>query len=560
MKGSFFEGFALWRKTQSHAGLMESLRVRIIVSCIFGTAIFAGISYRLADLMVLEENWPKKVAPHQNEIIRKADITDRNGALLATSITTASCHADPSVIIDVNEAAEKLSRIRELPSAKVIRQKLSDKSKHFVWLARHITPQVQERVMDLGIPGIDFQKDYKRVYIHGNLFSHIIGCSDIDGNGVSGIEKKFNEKLVNHNDLNKKLILSLDLRIQSIMHEELQKSINTFKAIGGNVILMATSGEIIAMVSLPDFDPNDVANTTSINMFNRNTLGVFEPGSTLKILNVAIALDSGAAKINSMFDATTPIKLGRHTISDFRGKNRALTLAEAFVFSSNIAAVQIAKKFGIAVQKMYMKKFGIMDKVQLEIPEIGTPIIPARWTEATAMTLSYGYGISISPIQLTSIVSSIINDGKRVQPTLLRNREQASEEQVVSRKTSSIIRELMRAVICYGTGKKAGVEGMDIIGKTGTSYKICGKGYGNASNRARITTFIGGFPKDKPRYVLLVMLDDPKGTDDTYGFATAGWNAAPTAHNIFQQILPILDNGIRNQESMLQVTQYIKLN
>jgi cell division protein FtsI (penicillin-binding protein 3) len=510
--------------------------------------------------MVFEESSAVKVVPDQGGVIRKADIVDRNGSILATSITTASCYADPSVIIDINDAAIKLSKIRELPKTDIIRQKLNDKTKHFVWITRHVTPQLREKIMDLGIPGINFQKDYKRIYIHGNLFSHIIGCSDIDGNGVSGIEKKFNNQLVISNDTKKKLILSLDLRIQSIIHEELQKNVRKFKAVGGNAILISTSGEIIAMVSLPDFDPNDVAKTTSINMFNRNTLGVFEPGSTFKILNVAIALDSGAARLDSMFDATVPIKLGRYTISDFRGKNRMLSLVEAFVFSSNIASVQIARQFGFDTQERYMMNFGVMEKIHLEIPEIGPPIIPSIWNNA-ATTVSYGYGVSISPIHLLSIVTSIVNDGIKVWPTLLRNGARHTDEQIISKRTSAIVRELMGAVIRYGTGRKAGVDGIDIIGKTGTSYKIHGRGYGNENKRSRITTFIGGFPGNKPKYLLLVMLDDPKPIEGTHGFATAGWNVAPMAHDIFKRVIPILDDGIHNkQESILQVTKYLNLN
>jgi cell division protein FtsI (penicillin-binding protein 3) len=539
---------------------MEILRVRVTFFCVIGLMLIFGVLYRLADVMVLREKWPDKIAVIKDTIVKKADIVDRNGNILASSIATASCYADPSVMIDAEDAAIKLSKIPELPSYSAIKQKIQDKNKHFVWITRHVTPKLQEKIMDLGIPGINFQKDYKRIYIYGNLFSHVIGCSDIDGNGVSGIEKRFNDQLIKSNALEKKLVMSLDLRIQSIIHEELQKSVKEFKAIGGNAILMSTTGEILAMVSFPDFDPNDVAKTTILNMFNRNTLGVFEPGSTFKILNVAIALDSGSARINSLFDASTPINLGRHTIRDFRGKNRWLSLAEAFVFSSNIAAVKIAQETGTNAQIHYMKKFGVMDKGNLEIPENGAPIIPSKWTEATTMTVSYGYGVSISPIQLITIISSIVNDGFKIYPSLLRGASQISGERLISSETSAIVRELMRAVIRYGTGKKAGVDGIDIIGKTGTSYKVLGKSYGSDANRARITTFVGGFPKDNPKYMLLVMLDNPQPAAGTHGFATAGWNAAVTAHNIFSHVIPILDDGIHHEESDLKVTRYIKLN
>jgi cell division protein FtsI (penicillin-binding protein 3) len=510
--------------------------------------------------MIIDEHNTSTISIQKNEIIRKADIVDRNGELLATSITTASCYGDPSVVIDIDDAARKLSKIPELPSFELIKQKLSDKNKHFVWIMRHVPPRVQEKVMDLGIPGIALQKDYKRIYIHGNLFSHVIGCSDIDGNGISGLEKRFNDELNRHAESRKKLAISLDIRLQSIMYDELQESVQKFGAIGGNAILMTTDGEILAMVSLPDFDPNDLSKTMSINMFNRNTLGVFEPGSTLKILNVAIALDSGSARVNSTFDATTPIRLGRHMIKDFRGKNRTLSLAEAFVFSSNIAAVKIAQNFGVKTQREYLKKFGIFEKTQIELPEVGAPIIPTRWSEATTMTVSYGYGISVSPLQLITAVTSIVNDGQRVYPSILRGRGRVSGNHIVSIETSEIVRDLMRAVICYGTGKKAGVEGVDIIGKTGTTYKIMGKGYGTDSNRARITTFVGGFPKDKPRYMLIVMLDNPRPIEGTHGFATAGWNVAPTAHNILKRIIPLLNIATKPSNPDLRVTKYMKLN
>jgi cell division protein FtsI (penicillin-binding protein 3) len=511
--------------------------------------------------MIIDDHGTSNTSIQSNEIIRKADIIDRTGTLLATSITTGSCYADPSVIINICDAAKKLSNIPELPTFEVIKQKLRDKNKHFVWIIRHVPPQIQEKIMDLGIPGIALQKDYKRIYVHGNLFSHVIGCSDIDGNGVSGLEKKFNKELNNQANVQKKLAISLDIRLQSIIHEELQGCIQEFGAIGGNAILMRTDGEILALVSLPDFDPNDLAKTMTINMFNRNTLGVFEPGSTFKILNVAIALDSGAARVDSTFDATTPIRLGRHSIKDFRGKNRKLSLVEAFVYSSNIAAVKIAQSFGVRTQVSYMKRMGIFDKTEVELPEVGTPIIPKRWSEATSMTVAYGYGVSVSPLQLLTVISSIVNDGRRISPTVLLGNGHVADQRVVSSRTSEIVRDLMRAVICHGTGKKAGVEGVDIIGKTGTSYKISGRGYGTDANRARITTFVGGFPKDKPKYMLLLMLDNPRPREGTYGFATAGWNVAPLASKIFKRIIPLLNDGLKPPPNQnLQVTKFLKLN
>ncbi|MDR1365130.1 MAG: penicillin-binding protein 2 [Holosporales bacterium] len=493
---------------------------------------------------------------------RKADIVDRNGELLATSIVTASCFADPSAMIDADEAVEKLSKIHGMPDSNKLKMRMSDRTKRFVWLLRHVSPQLQEQIMDLGIPGIHFQKDYKRIYIHGNLFSHVVGCSDIDGVGVCGLEKSFSKELTAFGTENKSLVTTLDIRLQAIAHEELRNAVSKFKAAGGNVVLMSNTGEILAMVSLPDFDSNDLRSCSINDMFNRNTLGAYEPGSVLKIVNVAIALDSGSAMLSSVYDATHSLKIGKFSVTDFRGKKRPLTLAEAFVYSSNIAAAKIEQGFGARIQRAYMELLGLLDKASLEIPEVGSPIIPKIWNETAAMTISYGYGLAITPLTLISAVTSILNDGMRVTPTLIYGKRKRSVDgdRVVSSETSRALRDLMRLVVRYGTGKKASVDGVEIIGKTGTAYQTQGRGYGADCNRKRITTFIGGFPKDVPQYMLLVSLDNPKATDETNGFATAGHNVAPTAKNIFKRIVPLLYSADHEpDDSDLKSLKYVKL-
>ncbi len=560
---AFSEGFALWRKSEDHSALMSKLRIRMIFSGVCGGILFFCISYRLTDIMVINQLLhTHNFIYAKDEIIKKADIVDRNGELLATSLSTASCYIDPSVVIDPEETALKLSKITGFPDYNHIKQKLKDKNKHFVWITRHVTPQIQEKVFDLGLPGVQFQRDYKRIYIHGNLFSHVIGCSDIDGNGVCGLEKQYTNELFVKDILPKKLVTTLDLRIQSIIYEELNSAIEKFNAEGGNVILMSVDGEVLAMVSLPDFDPNNLKSSSSDAMFNRNTLGAFEQGSILKILNTAIALDSGSATLASKFDASDPIKIGRFSIKDFKGKNRPLTLAEAFVFSSNIASAKIAQNFGSKIQKKYMEKFGMLGKPKIELPELGHSIVPINWTETTCMTVSYGYGLAVTPLQLLTAVTSVINDGVEITPTLIyaKSRQSSQKLQLVSSETSAIIRDLMRAVVCFGTGKKAAVDGVEIFGKTGTAYKMTGKNYGSDGNRKRITTFLGGFPKNKPEYMLLISLDNPKSTPETFGYATAGWNIAPTAKNVFNRIVPILYNGKNNHsDSELKVVKYLKL-
>ena len=448
-----------------------------------------------------------------------------------------------------------------MPKIDKIRHKLKDRNKHFVWLMRHVHPTIEKQIMDMGIPGIHFQKDYKRIYIHGNLFSHVIGCTDIDCNGVCGIEKHFNNDLIVSDFSNKKLQLTLDLRIQSIIHEELEAGVKMFHAKGGNAILIKTNGEILAIVSLPDFDPNNLKKYSNSDMFNRNTLGVFEQGSIMKVVTAAIALDSGSSTPGSIFDASTSIKVGKFSITDFKGKNRPLTLAEAIVFSSNIACAKIAQKFGTKIQKEYFKKLGLLERLHLELPEVGAPLIPKDWTEISSMTIAYGYGIALSPLQVLATITSITNGGIKINPHLVLQEDKTLHERVVSEKTSKIVRELMRGVVLYGTARKASVDGVDMFGKTGTAYKRKGrKGYGNQANRDRLTSFVGGFPLENPKYMLLVSLDSPQGDSSTHGYATAGWNVAPVAKNIISRIISLISDSNLSENKPLSIQKYLKLN
>jgi cell division protein FtsI (penicillin-binding protein 3) len=308
------------------------------------------------------------------------------------------------------------------------------------------------------------------------------------------------------------------------------------------MVMEIETGEILAMVSFPDFDPNLPNENEPKATFNRNTLGVYEPGSTFKIFNIAIALESGTATLKSVYDATQPIKIGRFTITDFRGKNRILSLAEAFIFSSNIAAIKIAQQFGTQTQKSYFEKFGIFKTATVQIPEIGQPLIPSSWTPVTTMTASYGYGISVTPLQVLTTFGGIVNDGHKPCPTLIFQESSLLNTDksfpIVSRQTSQHIRNFMRMNAREGKCRKADVGGFKVFAKTGTAYQAKRGGYGQV--KSRTTSCIGGFPYDKPRYIFLIMLDDPKPTKTTHGFAAAGWNAAPTAGKMIARMAPLL--------------------
>ncbi|MDP2193002.1 MAG: penicillin-binding protein 2 [Alphaproteobacteria bacterium] len=550
-----------WHRGLEYATILQAAKQRAIVVGLGLLFAFAAVLWRLGDLMLFSdrENVCLKQADHF-QILRR-NIVDRNNEIIATNIITASAYVNPKKLLNIDEDSKKIAAVLKNISAKDLKKKL-DVDKTFVWLARHIPPKLQQSLNNLGIPGLSMYRDQTRIYPHNHLFSHVLGMCGRDGDGLSGIEQLFDVDLQQgENDL----ALSLDLRVQHAAHDRLLEGLSEFSAIGGNAIVMnAKTGEILAMVSLPDFDPHKPDLKQVDAMFNRNTLGVYEPGSVFKIANFAIGLETGKANLNSMYDGSHPIKLGRFTINDFKGLNRVMTLTEAFLKSSNIASVKIAQSFGIKVQKEYLRKFGALDKAHIELPEVGGPIIPKDWREPSLMSVSYGYGLSQTPVQILTVITSIVNHGMRVQPTLLkRNAYKASEDnRVVSEKTSRIIRKLMRKVVLEGTAKNANVEGVSVFGKTGTVYKKQGKGYG----KGQITTFVGGFPAEDPEIMIIVMLDDPKPTKESHGYAAAGWNSTKVARRIIEDIAPFyvktcsVENTVdfMTQEDVLSTIDTIK--
>ncbi|MDR3285447.1 MAG: penicillin-binding protein 2 [Holosporales bacterium] len=519
---------------------------RLLIVSIAFSCFFFLICIRLTDVMIFGPRKSYNInslnSPFEQSIPR-ADIVDRNGNILATHLITASVYADTDDIQNPKQAAELLHSVLEECLVSELEKKLSS-GKRFIWLARHLTPKKQDAIRHLGIPGIYFKKDYKRVYPYSRLASHIIGFCDIDGYGIAGVEKSFEKFLRQSNEA---LRLSIDIRAQHILMKMLSEAIKEFSAIGGNAIfLKVKTGEIIAMESLPNIDLNHPSEFNEKNFFNINTLGVIEPGSVLKVLNVAIGLETGKITMNSVFDATKPIKIGKFVVSDFKGKDKILTLRESFIYSSNIASIKMLQAFGGAIQKKFFEDFGLFDPISLEISEIGHPIFPKRWTEATAMSCSYGYGIAVSPLRILATVNGIINDGIFIEPTIIYNKK-CNYRKIILKRTSRIIRDLMRDAIIDGTGRRANIKGYRVFGKTGTTYKNKKGGYLNDANRARITSCIIGFPFEDPEYILLFMLDEPKSTEKTFGYATAGWNVAPYSGKTIEMLAPILGISFSNE-------------
>lgn len=537
---------------------LEQARNRLMVTAAVIALAFTTIGLRLVDATLLREGAePRqtKAAEAGTLPVGRADIVDRNGNLLATSLATASLYADPKLVIDPREAAKKLVAVLpDLDYADLV-QKLSA-DKRFVWIRRNLPPRQQYLVHRQGIPGVYFEREERRFYPAGNLTAHVVGFTGVDNSGLAGIERFFDKRLRNESQ---PLQLSLDLRLQHILKKEIVAAVDEFRAIGAaGMIYDVHNGEVLAMVSLPDFDPHNPDGLSEDTLFNRNTLGVYEMGSTFKIFNTAMALDSGKVRLTDSFDATRGIKVGRFTISDFHGKNRWLTVPEIMQHSSNIGSVRMALTAGVPTQQAFMQKVGFFRPAPLELPEMGWPLIPNPWREVNAMTISFGHGMSVSPMHTVSATGGIINHGIMHRPTLLKRdpNEKLEGERVVSEATSEAIRRLMRLVVTQGTAKSANVPGYLVGGKTGTADKQKGRSY--ASN-ARLSSFIGAFPMNAPRYVVYVMVDEPKPSANTHGYATGGWVAAPTGGRIIKQIGPLL--GVQPvDETAPHVVQALHIN
>ncbi|MEK9971202.1 MAG: penicillin-binding protein 2, partial [Ferrovibrio sp.] len=526
---------------------LDASRGRLVIGIGLFSLAFLVLGGRLVELTVIRNASEPAVARAFNPelgarttLMERQPIVDRNGQIIATNLKIASLYADPRKVQNPAGAATRIAQVLpELPVGELHAKLASGKS--FVWLKRALTPREQYEVNRLGIPGLYFHSEQRRIYPQGSLAVHVVGYTDIDGKGISGIEQHFDEQLRDPTRTGDPLELSIDLRVQHVMRDEVAKAIEAFNAIGGGGIVMDIyTGEIISLVSLPDFDPAEPGTASKDARFNRITLGVYEMGSTMKTLNTAMALDYGTVKLNSGYDASRPIQISRFTIKDDHPKNRWLSVPEIFMYSSNIGSAKMAVDVGPERQRDFMQLMGMLNKPALELPEIGAPLVPRNWKTVETMTISFGHGLSVTPLQLATATSALINGGVLHPPTLIKRPPgmPAPGRQVIRRDVSDVMRKLMALVVEDGTGKKAEVSGYLVGGKTGTSEKVNERGGYN--RKALFNTFVAGFPMNNPRYIVQVMLDEPKGNKSTYGFATAGWTAAPTAGRVITRIAPML--------------------
>jgi len=531
-----------------HSLLKAGDPTRRLLVLIAGVALsFSVIAARLVDINLFPPvGKGQSTARIAEPRIARPDIVDRNGVILATDIQTASLHANPRKIVDIDEAIEQVTTVLKDLDVKVLRRKLSSK-RAFVWIKRELSPGEQAAVHRLGIPGFYFTTESRRVYPHGRTAAQVLGYVNIDNIGAAGIEKYLDrQQLIGRNGAKRQAALapvrlSLDVRVQYAMRTELAAAMERYcaKAAAG-VILKVDTGEVIALTSLPDFNPNEPSGALAGKRLNQITYGVYEPGSTLKAITIAMALDEGTATADKIYDASKPIRIGKAVIGDFHGQKRPLTVREVFIYSSNIGAGKIALEVGEYRHKAFLRKMGLLTKPDLEVPEIGAPRYPRTWREINSVTIGFGHGIAMTPMQLALAGVALVNDGRYVPATFRpRDRETAARlaRRVIQPKTSASIRRMMRENVEMGTARQARVEGYAIGGKTGTAEKVIN---GRYSKKQLRTSFLSAFPIEAPKYVVLIMLDEPKPSPETRNMATAGWNAVPVTGRLITRIAPML--------------------
>ncbi|HLA21561.1 MAG TPA: penicillin-binding protein 2, partial [Pseudolabrys sp.] len=493
----------------------------------------------------------------------RPDILDRNGQILATDVKTPSLFAEPRKLIDVDEAVELLTAVLPDLDATEVRERLSSK-RGFVWLRREITPKQQQEIHRLGIPGVGFLTANKRIYPNGPVVSHEIGHVNIDNQGIAGIEKwldgqglaALHSAGLATDRLQRPVNLALDLRVQFALREELAKARQKFKAMAAaGIVTDVNTGEIVAMVSEPDYDPNNPREANDPTRINRLTTGVYEMGSTFKALTLAMALDSGRISLSSSFDARVPLRYGKFTIQDYHGQKRTLTVPEIFTYSSNIGTARMALSLGVDYHKAFLKKLGQLDRLRTELPESAEPLVPKRWGELNTVTIAFGHGLSVAPLQAVMGISALVNGGKMIPPTFLK-RDRAEAERlavrVIKPETAEKMRYLMRLNVERGTATRANVPGYYVGGKTGTSDKVVG---GRYSKTKVLSSFTAIIPADQPRYLLLIMIDEPQGLPETQGFTTSGWNAVPVGAKVIERVAPLL--GLKPRFELPKADQLI---
>ena len=418
----------------------------------------------------------------------------------------------------------------------------------FQWLRRQLTPKQQSQILALGIPGIGFRPETRRFYPSGSTTSHVVGFVNIDNKGIAGMEKYVDSQGLSAladagMTVSQKLQpfrLSIDLRVQHIVRDVLEAGMERYQSVGaGAVVLNINTGEVVALASVPDFDPNDPVDALKKDRLNRMTAGTYEMGSTFKTFTSAMALDTGTSQMSTVYDVSHPFRIDGFTIHDFDHEPGHLTVPEVFIYSSNIGSAQEALRVGVDGHEAFLRKLGLLTRLHTELPEVAAPIVPQNWKRITSVTVAFGHGVSVTPLQEAVAAAAVLNGGYYMNPTFLPRTEaeaHATAKRVLKAKTSEEMRYLYRLNVLHGSGSKADIQGYRVGGKTGTADKVEN---GHYSRKKNFTDFMAAFPIDDPKYIVLVCVDEPKPTKSKYGF-TAGMNAAPMAGEIIRRAAPAL--------------------
>lgn len=548
-----------------HEAMREKARgraqFRLVILCASFVMVFGAIGARMGLLAATEPMEPRASAPGAEIIAQRADITDRNGRVLATNIATHALYAHPKVIVDPKGTAAKLAEIFPDLDAKAMERRFTD-GRSFVWVRKVLSPEQMQKVHEIGDPGLLFGPREMRLYPNGTLAAHVLGGTSFGAEGVhsaevigvAGIEKALDVRLRDPAQGGKPLTLSIDLSLQATIEEVLAAGMGMLNAKGAAAILMdARTGEILAIASLPTFDPNDRPNPIvdkdaepgDSPLFNRAVQGVYELGSTFKIFAAAQAMELGLVNPETMVDANAPMIWGKHKIKEFEGKNYGplLSVSDVIAKSSNVGTAHIALMIGPLRQQAFLKSLGFFEPTPVELVEApgAKPLIPKKWPEIVTITTSYGHGMSASPLHLAAAYAAIANGGVMVKPTLLKREGATTGVRVMSEATARDAVAMLRRVVTEGTASLGDVPGYEVAGKTGTADKP--KKSGGYYDDKVVNTFASVFPASNPQYVLIVTLDEPVDTTLSETRRTAGWTSVPVAAEIIRRVAPLM--GLR---------------
>jgi cell division protein FtsI (penicillin-binding protein 3) len=509
---------------------------RIVIGAVLCVAAFALVGIRLAHVTLLA-SWEGGRAP--TETVMRADLVDRNGELLARDLPVEDLYARPHTFWDKQEAARDLARVTGADERRLLAA--FDNTKHpYVLVARQITPDTQAKVMHLGLPGLEFEPSGKRYYPDGRIAAQVVGVTDPDNNGVSGLELGLEKEI--RAAAGGQVTTSIDMRVQYILAHEVETARQTYTArAAGGIVMDVNTGEVLAMVSSPDFDPNERHESQGDSTRNIMAQDVYELGSVFKIFTFAMALEDHTLKsLDEVFQIGQVYHLGKASIHEAEHMPATLAARDILAQSSNIGTLQIALRSGPVRQKQFLANLGLLKPVKTDLPETARPLYPVSdWGEIQTATIGFGQGISVSPLSFVAAAAEVVNGGRRITPTFLKqSSSDLRGEQVIKPQTSIEMRDLLRYVVTNGSGKKADVPGYDVGGKTG-SAQVPGP-HGRYIPHALRTSFCGVFPVHNPRYLVFILLDQPHGTKETAGFALAGWTAAPAVGRVIQRIAPLL--------------------